>query len=189
MWTRDWLSCGPGEQLLWFSSPALLLLLPCPLWLPVLATAAHCSLLLLPSVALRVCLQQSSGLALQSPWSILTGRWCGPSMAQVICASAELQSQESSCSLRCLDCPSHLCLCWAAVSGIQPLTAVPQLSQALVRLRACYTLGAADGTLFPVQQGRGRLNNSYISSELAANTGTACLGTRQWLPQLSLDVM
>lgn len=26
-------------------------------------------------------------------------------MAQVICASPELQSQESSCSLRCLGCP------------------------------------------------------------------------------------
>ena len=78
-----------------------------------------------------------------------------------------------------VDGSGHLCLCRAAVSGIQLLTAVPQLSQALVRLRAYYTLGAADGTLFPVQQGRGRLNNSYISSELAANTGTACLGTRQ----------
>ena len=48
-----------------------------------------------------------------------------------------------------------------------------------MRHRACYTLDAADGTLFPVQQGRGRLNNSYISSELAANTCTARLGTRQ----------
>ena len=114
MWPRDWSSCGPGEQLLSFSSPAVLLLLPCPLWWPVLATAAHCSL---PAAAL--CRSESLSSAvfwLRSAVSLEHLNWA---------------------LVWPVDGSGHLCLCRAAVSGIQPLTAVPRLSQSSVPLLSC----------------------------------------------------